>query len=118
MTIFGGTKYVCPSDPSLDFDACPEATKTGLVPTGTYGFGADPIWHGTRTELPFFNSVKMKMSILFGVCHMMLGIVMSACNHFYFKDMLSLFCEFIPQVRIETPSETPFKPPSNNLLSS
>lgn len=98
MTLFGGSKFVCPSDPNMNLDECPEASKTGLVPTGTYPFGADPIWHGTRSELPFFNSMKMKMSILFGVCHMMLGIMVSAANHLHFGDMLSIYAEFIPQV--------------------
>lgn len=98
MTIFGGTRFVCPSDPNKDLDACPEASTTGLQSTGPYPFGADPIWHGTRSELPFFNSMKMKMSILFGVTHMMLGLFVSAANFLYTKDFLSLYCEFIPQV--------------------
>lgn len=63
-----------------------------------YPFGVDPIWHGTRTELTFLNSVKMKMSIVMGVVHMTLGIVMSLFNHLYFRDRLSLIFEFIPQM--------------------
>jgi vacuolar-type H+-ATPase subunit I/STV1 len=43
--------------------------------------------------------MKMKMSILLGVVHMNLGIVMSLFNNIYFKDRLSTICEFIPQVR-------------------
>lgn len=42
--------------------------------------------------------MKMKMSILLGVAHMNLGIVMSLWNNMYFKDRLSTICEFIPQV--------------------
>lgn len=98
MTLFGGTKYVCPTNSEMSLDECPQATTTGLHSTGPYPIGADPIWHGTRTELPFFNSMKMKMSILFGVTHMMLGLFVSAANFLYTKDMLSLICEFIPQV--------------------
>lgn len=30
-------------------------------------------WHGTRSELPFLNSLKMKMSTLLGVAQMNLG---------------------------------------------
>lgn len=56
------------------------------------------MWHGTKTELPFLNSLKMKMSILLGVTHMNVGIINSLFNHLYFKDNLSIICEFIPQM--------------------
>jgi vacuolar-type H+-ATPase subunit I/STV1 len=42
--------------------------------------------------------MKMKMSILLGVVHMNLGIMMSLFNNLYFKDRLSTICEFVPQV--------------------
>lgn len=51
-----------------------------------------------QSELPFLNSLKMKMSILLGVVHMNLGIIMSFFNNIYFKDRLSTICEFVPQV--------------------
>lgn len=63
-----------------------------------YAFGGDPVWHGTPQELPFYNSVKMKMSVIFGVIHMSLGIVMSLLNGLYFKDYLDIYYGFIPQV--------------------
>ena len=141
----------------------------------------DPIWHGSKSELPYLNSLKMKMSIVIGaaphppsphcivhapagtcfcslcqrrlrerqetygeqtlhvqllkfhfqpgssgpierkrsgsgcvdhgadcgggggggvagVTHMNLGILMSYFNQRYFRDTLSMVCEFIPQM--------------------
>ena len=53
-----------------------------------YGFGVDPVWRGTKTELPYLNSLKMKMSIIIGVTHMNLGILMSLFNNNYFRCAL------------------------------
>ena len=55
-----------------------------------YGFGVDPVWRGTKTELPYLNSLKMKMSIIIGVTHMNLGILMSLFNNNYFR------CAWVP----------------------
>jgi V-type H+-transporting ATPase subunit a len=100
MNWFGASKYVCdPNDPTAS-TTCDSAYKTGLVNNGdgAYAFGVDPIWHGSRSELPFLNSLKMKMSILMGVTQMMLGIFMSFLNQVYTNDKLSMYCEFFPQV--------------------
>lgn len=66
----------------------------------TYVFGVDPAWYGASNKLQFYNSMKMKMSVIYGVAHMMLGIVFSAFNHIYFGDYVDLFVEFIPEVFI------------------
>ena len=40
----------------------------------------------------------MKVSIILGVIHMLFGVFMSLKNHLFFKDKLSIFAEFLPQV--------------------
>lgn len=108
-TIFGGSKFACATDASItnpvdmemDHTLCPTAFSTGLAlttPGKPYPFGIDPAWHGTRTELPYLNSLKMKMSIVFGVTQMNLGIIMSYTNQRYFSDSISTIFEFIPQM--------------------
>ncbi|KAL0741489.1 hypothetical protein Bca4012_083002 [Brassica carinata] len=79
--------------------SCSEATTIGLIKTrDTYPFGVDPVWHGTRSELPFLNSLKMKMSILLGVAQMNLGIIMSFCNAKFFKSAVNIWFQFVPQM--------------------
>ena len=71
---------------------CRDASTAGLVKVrATYPFGLDPKWHGTRSELPFLNSMKMKMSILFGVAQMNLGIIISYFNAKFFGDNINIW---------------------------
>ncbi|KAJ6800198.1 V-type proton ATPase subunit a2-like [Iris pallida] len=91
--IFGRSAYDC-RDAS-----CRDATTEGLIMVRrTYPFGVDPKWHGSRSELPFLNSLKMKMSILIGVAQMNLGIMMSYFNAKFFRNNLNIWYQFIPQL--------------------
>eukprot|EP00897_Mesotaenium_endlicherianum_P007882 jgi/Mesen1/7121/ME000369S06443 len=91
--LFAKSAYVCRSPD------CSDSTTVGLIKARqTYPFGVDPSWHGSRSELTFLNSLKMKMSILLGLSQMMLGIFMSFYNARYFRKPLNTWCEFVPQV--------------------
>eukprot|EP01025_Chloroclados_australasicus_P035847 TRINITY_DN3645_c0_g5_i1.p1 TRINITY_DN3645_c0_g5~~TRINITY_DN3645_c0_g5_i1.p1 ORF type:complete len:928 (-),score=114.24 TRINITY_DN3645_c0_g5_i1:286-2970(-) len=105
---FFGTQYYCKDGEQIDprnSSSCPSASDSAIGlqmkhEGKPYLFGVDPVWHGyeTNTELTFTNSIKMKMSIIMGVVQMTLGIIMSLNNQLYFKDYLSVWCEFIPQI--------------------
>lgn len=91
--LFGRSAYVC-----RDF-SCRDATTAGLIKEGpTYPFGVDPVWHGSRSELPFLNSLKMKMSILLGVAQMNLGIFISYFNAKFFRNSVNIWFQFVPQL--------------------
>ncbi|KAK1427281.1 hypothetical protein QVD17_15964 [Tagetes erecta] len=91
--LFGRSAYAC-RDPS-----CGDATTIGMIKVrDTYPFGVDPMWHGTRSELPFLNSLKMKMSILLGVAQMNLGILLSYFNAKFFQNDINIWYQFIPQM--------------------
>ena len=51
-----------------------------------YTFGVDPMWHRSANKMTFFNSYKMKVSIVFGVAQMTLGICLSYFNCRQFKE--------------------------------
>ncbi|XP_073045689.1 V-type proton ATPase subunit a3-like isoform X2 [Primulina eburnea] len=91
--LFARSAYVCRDT------SCRDSTTVGLIKErDTYPFGVDPAWHGTRSELPFLNSLKMKMSILLGVSQMNLGIILSYFNAKFFKNSLNTWFQFIPQI--------------------
>ncbi|XP_057495439.1 V-type proton ATPase subunit a3-like [Actinidia eriantha] len=91
--LFGRSAYVC-----RDL-SCRDATTAGLIKMGdTYPLGVDPVWHGTRSELPFLNSLKMKMSILLGVAQMNLGIILSYFNAKFFRNSVNVWFQFLPQM--------------------
>jgi len=64
----------------------------------SYPFGIDPAWHETITELAFYNSFKMKLSIILGIIQMTFGVILSFYNAKYYKNKINIFFEFIPQI--------------------
>jgi len=69
-----------------------------LDPDYAYPFGVDWAWKGTANSLNYSNSLKMKMSIIFGVVQMTLGIVMHFLNALHFEKFENVMFEFVPQV--------------------
>ncbi|GAB0097814.1 V-type proton ATPase subunit a [Sergentomyia squamirostris] len=64
-----------------------------------YPFGMDPVWQvAPLNKIIFQNAYKMKISIIFGVIHMIFGVLVGLCNHRYFKNKMAIYCEFIPQI--------------------
>ncbi|KAL4098432.1 hypothetical protein QTP88_023046 [Uroleucon formosanum] len=63
-----------------------------------YPVGLDPVWQLALNKIVFLNAYKMKISIIIGVLHMLSGVSLSLYNYRYFKDRLSIYCDFIPQV--------------------
>ncbi|MBR6304475.1 MAG: hypothetical protein IKR37_02470, partial [Paludibacteraceae bacterium] len=51
-----------------------------------YKFGVDPIWMSATNELTFINSLKMKISVIFGVLQMLLGIFLKGLNCIFSRD--------------------------------
>lgn len=63
-----------------------------------YPYGVDPAWKGATNEISFYNSLKMKMSVIVAVIHMTVGIILSLFNHVYFRQPINIIFEFIPQM--------------------
>ncbi len=71
------------------------ATNAG---DSVYPFGVDPAWYHTKSELSFFNSMKMKLSVIIGIVHMTFGILLGGTNHIFFKRYSSVLLETIPRL--------------------
>ena len=63
-----------------------------------YPFGIDPKWYVSSNELNFFNSLKMKTAVLYGVAQMSLGICLKGLNCIHKSAYIDFFFEFIPQI--------------------
>jgi V-type H+-transporting ATPase subunit a len=78
------------------------ATANSTAPYGSssavYPFGVDPAWHISSNELLFFNSMKMKTAVIFGVLQMTGGIFLKGLNAMYFGDRIVLCLEFVPMI--------------------
>ena len=63
-----------------------------------YPIGLDPAWQLATNKIIFLNSYKMKLSIIFGVAHMIFGVCMSVVNMLHFRRPISIVLEFLPQI--------------------
>lgn len=99
MNIFG-TAWKAP--PGMNWTNEENSTATYLPIEGkVYPLGVDPMWKGSPNELDYYNSFKMKLSILLGVMQMSLGIVISCMNYNSEKAPLrwiNICFQFIPQI--------------------
>uniref|UniRef100_A0AC34EZJ3 V-type proton ATPase subunit a n=1 Tax=Panagrolaimus sp. ES5 TaxID=591445 RepID=A0AC34EZJ3_9BILA len=66
---------------------------------GPYPIGVDPAWNLAETnKLNFLNSMKMKASVIIGICQMVFGVILSYHNYTYFNSRLDILYMFIPQM--------------------
>ena len=63
-----------------------------------YPFGIDPIWMNSESDMPFYNSFKMKASVIIGIVHMTSGIVLKGLNCLHFGNQKELLHEVVPQI--------------------
>lgn len=86
-------KYVSQGSDLLNVTSANVATGWNV-----YSFGLDPIWKTSENELLFFNSFKMKLSVVLGIIQMTFGILLKGCNAIAFGEFAVFFFEFIPQL--------------------
>lgn len=86
--IFGSSWYPLYDNRTLDVPVerqldpmAHSANATGMFVGYPYPFGIDPVWQVSHNLIVFTNSLKMKMSIIIGVLHMLFGIILSAFNY-------------------------------------
>jgi vacuolar-type H+-ATPase subunit I/STV1 len=68
------------------------------VVSDPYPFGSDPGWAHTANKLNSANSFKMKFAIVVGVAQMVMGVCCKLMNTLYWKDMITLYFVFIPEI--------------------
>jgi len=57
--------------------------------------GQDPVWGLASNKLTLINNIKMKMSVIFGVVHMSMGIFIKGTNAVYNRDYATLITEVV-----------------------
>ncbi len=56
------------------------------------------MWSIADNSLNFTNSLKMKISVLIGVIHMTLGVLLRGTNDIHFRNFKEFVFVFIPQL--------------------
>jgi V-type H+-transporting ATPase subunit a len=63
-----------------------------------YPFGIDPEWLFKDNELIFLNSFKMKLSVVVGMCQMILGMILQLIKHVHRRHWLEIAVTWIPEM--------------------
>ena len=100
MSFFGGSRwYNMQEDPSRGLRGRRAPRDPDVrARRPVYPVGIDPIWHYSANKITFFNSFKMKISIVVGVIQMSVGICLSLLNHIEYKDYKRIFFEYLPEM--------------------
>jgi len=97
-----GSRWSFGDDGEVEEGAVAEMKGDYGTPETVYPFGLDPMWHVTSNELLFFNSFKMKLSVILGIIQMFSGTLLKGCNAIYFGETLDLLYEVIPMICFAT----------------
>ncbi|CAB3236829.1 unnamed protein product [Arctia plantaginis] len=98
MNIFGSSWTIPYDNETMKENAALTLDPVDSYINVPYFIGIDPIWQTADNKIIFLNSYKMKLSIIFGVLHMIFGVCMSVVNYNFFKRRYSIVLEFLPQV--------------------
>lgn len=60
-----------------------------------YAFGVDPVWGLSNQKLTFANNIKMKLSVIMGIVHMTIGVMMKGTNALYKRDFVTFLFEVV-----------------------
>ena len=63
-----------------------------------YPFGIDSMWRAAENQMQYTNSLKMKMAVILGVFHMLIGLTLKIINSISKKKWSELFTLSIPQM--------------------
>ena len=75
-----------------------ETFKPGRIEDCVYPFGIDSIWKPSLNNMQFTNSLKMKIAVILGVTHMMLGLFVKLANGIKKRNLLEIFTLTVPQI--------------------
>lgn len=60
--------------------------------------GIDPAWQTAKNKIVFLNTYKMKISLIFGLFHMVFGLMLSLWNSLIKRSRVNIVLEFVPQL--------------------
>lgn len=92
-----GSRWQFANNPAQEGDVATMTSDYGN-PAAVYPFGLDPVWHVASNELLFFNSFKMKLSVILGIIQMFGGTMLKGANAIFFGERYDFLFEFLPMV--------------------